>query len=109
MNYSFVALYTPNLSRKVSLVITTQPLFPRGIFNVTNLKYRSRYVIVEASDNSFVFNYMHPDTYYCYALYDNNGDNTIGSGDWISESNVAFTLDNLGVKTVNTEIDFTIP
>ncbi len=86
-----------------------QPLFTGFTPNLANLKYRSRYVILNANDQSFVFNYMHPGTYYVYALYDNDGNLTASSGDWLSTTNTTFTLSALGTTTANTQINFTIP
>ncbi len=107
--YNYAATYTPVSTKKVFLIVTTQPLFSGPVFNIGNLKYRSRYVILSASSSSFVFNYMHPGTYYYYAMYDNDGNNAINSGDWISTTNTTFTLAALGTTTTNTQINFTIP
>jgi hypothetical protein len=110
VNINFAAGYTPSSTKKVFLMITTQPLFSGFVFNSAQLKYRSRYVFLASNDNSFTFNYMHPGSYYLYTLYDANGDGTFSSGDWMS-SNLTntFTLAPLGTQTVNTTIDFTIP
>jgi len=107
--YNYAATYTPASTKKVFLIVTTQPLFSGFTFNTANLKYRSRYVILSASSASFVFNYMHPGTYYYYAMYDNDGNTIINSGDWISTTNTTFTLGAIGTTTVNTQINFTIP
>ncbi len=107
--YNYATTYTPNPSKKVFLVITTQPLFSGFTFNSGNLKFRSRYVILNASSTSFVFNYMHPGSYYYYAFYDNDANNLINSGDWISTANTGLTLVALGTTTINTQINFTIP
>ena len=107
--YTFAGGFTPVATKKVFLVITTQPLFNGVIFNSANLKYRSRYVILAANDNSYTFNYMHPGTYYYYALYDNDGNNTFGSGDWISTANTTFTLGNQAIANTTTQINFIIP
>ncbi|MBI3519534.1 MAG: hypothetical protein HY062_09290 [Bacteroidetes bacterium] len=109
VNYTFDASHVPNPNKKVLLIIMTQPLFSGFTPNLANLKYRSRYVTLVASDNSFVFNYMHPGSYYVYALYDNDGNNTASSGDWLSTANTAFTLGALGTTTVSPQINFTIP
>lgn len=108
-NYSFDATHVPVATKKVFLIITTQPLFSGFIFNAANLKYRSRYVILAANDTNFTFNYMHPGAYYFYAMYDNDGNNTINSGDWISTTNMAFSLPAQGTTTTSTQINFTIP
>ncbi|MDQ3048638.1 MAG: hypothetical protein M3R27_13900 [Bacteroidota bacterium] len=110
VNINFAAGYTADPSKKVFLMITTQPLFSGFTYNPTQLKFRSRYVFLAANDNSFTFNYMHPGSYYLYTLYDANGDGTFSSGDWMS-SNLTntFTLSAMGTQTVGTTIDFTIP
>lgn len=110
VNISYNATHTPNPSKKVFLMITTQPLFSGFTYLPANLKYRSRYVFLAANDTQFTFDYMHPGTYYIYSFYDTNGDMTFGSGDWTS-SNLTntFTLTDHGTQTVNTVIDFTIP
>lgn len=108
-NYSYTGTLTPVSTKKVFLIITTQPLFSGFTFNAGNLKYRSRYVILAANDLNFTFNYMHPGTYYYYAFYDNDGNNTANSGDWISTANTTFNLSAQGTATTNTQINFIIP
>ncbi|MBA2613978.1 MAG: hypothetical protein H0U95_18590 [Bacteroidetes bacterium] len=107
--YNYAASYAPVSTKKVLLIITTQPLFSGVTFNAASLKTRSRYVILSAGSSTFTFNYMHPGVYYYYALYDNNGDNLYSSGDWISTANTTFTLGALGTTSVSTQINFTIP
>lgn len=109
VTYSFAGTYTPNPANKVFLMITTQPLISGFSFNTANLKYRSRYVILAAGDLSYTFNYMHPGTYYVYALYDNDGNNTFSSGDWASSANSTFTLPESGNVNASATINFTIP
>lgn len=109
VNYTYAGSYTPDPSKKVFLIITTQPLISGFNINTANLIYRSRYVILAANDQSFTFNYMHPGTYYLYAVYDSDGNNTFSSGDWVSTSNTTFTLAPLGNTTTSTQINFTIP
>lgn len=109
VNYSYDAAHVPNASKKVFLVITTQPLLSGMTYNAGNLKYRSRYVILAANDQSFVFNYMHPGTYYVYAVYDSDGNGTSNSGDWFSAVNTTLVLPAQGTTTVSTQINFTIP
>ncbi len=109
-SYSFASGLNPVNSHKVFLVICAQPLFGGPFFfNMANLKYMSRYVIMDAGSTHFLFTYMHPGTYYYYALYDRDGNNTINSGDWISSSNIPFTLSPTGLANITTQIDFTIP
>ena len=109
VNYTYAGSYTPDPSKKVFLIITTQPLISGISINTGNLIYRSRYVILAANDQSFTFNYMHPGTYYLYAVYDSDGNNYFSSGDWVSTSNTTFTLSPLGNTTASTQINFTIP
>ncbi len=108
-NFTFLGSYTPSSAKKVLLIITTQPLFSGMIFNAANLKYRSRYVILSAANPGYTFNYMHPGTYYYYALYDNDGNKISSSGDWISTANTTFSLSAVGTATTTTQINFTIP
>lgn len=110
VNINFSASYTPDPNKKIFLMITTQPLFSGFTFNPAQLKFRSRYVFLSSSDNSYTFASMHPGNYYLYTLYDSNGDGTFSTGDWMS-SNLSntFTLSENGNSTVNTLIDFTIP
>lgn len=106
VTYSHSGSYTPVATNKTFLVICTQPLFS-GI--IMNLKYRSRYVVLAANDLNFTFNYMHPGTYYVYAMYDNDGNGVINSGDWFSSVGTQFSLGSLGTTTVNTVINFQVP
>ncbi len=110
VNISYGGTLTPVAGKNVFLMITTQTLFSGFTFLPAQLKFRSRYVFLASLHNKFTFSYMHPGKYYLYTLYDNNGDKTFSSGDWMS-SNLTntFTLGALGTKTVNTTIDFTIP
>jgi hypothetical protein len=107
--YSYASGFNPTAGKKVLLVVTTQPLFSGAMFNAANLKYRSRYVILDASDLSFTFNYMHPGTYYYYAMYDNDGNGIANSGDWISTTNTTFTLGAQGTASTSTQINFIVP
>lgn len=109
VNYTYDATHVPVASKKTLLIIMTQPLFSGFTPNLANLKYRSRYVILDALDQSFVFNYMHPGTYYVYAMYDNDGNLAASSGDWLSTANTSFTLNAVGTTTVSPQINFTIP
>lgn len=109
VNYSYDASHVPVLGKKVLVIMMTQPLFVGITPNLANLKYRSRYVILDDMDQSFVFNYMHPGTYYVYVLYDNDGNLAASTGDWLSTANTSFTLNALGTANVNPQINFTIP
>ena len=98
-------------SKKIMISITTQPLFPGSVFSINNMKYRSRYVFVDAAaSTSFNFNYMHPGTYYVNAIYDSNGDYNFTSGDYMNSSfDVPLTLGALGSASANVNINFQIP
>jgi hypothetical protein len=110
VNINYNASHTPDPNKKVFLMITTQALFSGFTYIPANLKYRSRYVFLAASDTQFTFDYMHPGSYYLYSFYDSNGDGLFTSGDWTASNlNNTFTLSELGTQTVNTMIDFTIP
>lgn len=109
INYTYGGNFTPDPNNKTFLIITTQPLINGFSINMANLKFRSRYVILSATNQSFVFNYMHPGTYYLYALYDADGNQNFSSGDWVSTTNATFTLTNQATTTGTTQINFTIP
>ncbi|MEZ4937823.1 MAG: hypothetical protein R2799_09550 [Crocinitomicaceae bacterium] len=102
---------TPDPSKKILYVITTQPLFNGFTFIPANLDYRSRYVLVSAqTSTSFDFNYMHPGDYYLNAVYDANGDLNFNSGDYINSNfDIPFTLTPEGTVTANATINFQIP
>lgn len=108
INYTYAGV-TPSAGKKVILIITTQPLISGFTLNLANYKYRSRYVILSATDQSFVFNYMHPGTYYLYALYDADGNLNFNSGDWVSTANTTFTLSDHGTAAATAQINFMIP
>ncbi|HTA84100.1 MAG TPA: hypothetical protein VK783_14245 [Bacteroidia bacterium] len=109
LSYTVSSSYTLNSSNHVFLIVTTQPLISGTGVNMANLIYRSRYVILSASSKSYVFNYMHPGTYYLYAVYDANSDGTMDSGDYVSTTNTTFTLSPKGTASATTQINFTIP
>lgn len=109
VNYTYAGSYTPNAAKKTFLLITTQPLISGMSVNTANMKYRSRYVILSGTDQSYTFTYMHPGTYYLYALYDDDANGTFSSGDWVSTTNTTFALGAQGNITAATQINFTIP
>jgi hypothetical protein len=98
-------------SKKVLVIITTQPLFNGFSFQPDNLKYRSRYVLLDAANQqNFEFNYMHPGSYYINAIYDENNDGQFSSGDFINSSfDVPLTLAANGTSSANVMINFQIP
>lgn len=96
--------------KRVFLIVTTQPLFSGITPQLQNLKYKSRYVILSASDASFDFNFMHPGSYYLYGLLDVNGDNTFTSGDYMSSNfSYIFTLGEKENKVLPLALTFQIP
>lgn len=102
---------TVDPSKKVLIIITTQPLFNGFNFVAANLDYRSRYVLVGAeSTTDYDFNYMHPGSYYLNAIYDSNGDGGFSSGDYMNSSfDQPFTLTANGTASPNLTINFQIP
>ncbi len=106
ISYSFDGTHSPNPNKKVLLMITTQPLFS-GI--TINLKCRSRYVSLPSNDHDFTFNYMHPGTYYLYAMYDTDGNIYNYHGDWLSATPTTFTLPEHSTTNATTQINYTIP
>lgn len=98
-------------SKKVLIIVTTQPLFDGFSFQAQNLKYRSRYVFVGALNTTgYSFNYMHPGSYYINAIYDDNGDYNFSSGDYMNSSfDVPFTLVPEENVSPNLTINFLIP
>ena len=101
----------PDNLKKVLIILTSEPLFNGLVFNVGNLKYRSRYVFVSAETNaSYTFNYMHPGTYYVNTIYDENNDLNFSSGDYMnSDLDKEFVLGSEGNTNINISIDFQIP
>jgi len=109
ISFTYLPSYTPDPSKKVLLVITTQPLISGFTLNTANLKYRSRYIITASTHQSYAFNYMHPGTYYLYAIYDADNNLNANSGDWVSTTNTTFNLSAEGTINSTTQINFTIP
>jgi hypothetical protein len=109
LSYSIAPSLSIPAAAKLTLMISTQPLFGATGPITANFKTRSRYVILTSPDNSFVFNYMHPGTYYYYALCDKDNNGVINSGDYMSATNTTFTLDALGKASASTQINFQIP
>lgn len=109
ISYTYASGFTPDPSKKVLLMISTQPLISGFTINNNNLNTRSRYITLSATDQNYNFNYMHPGTYYLYAMYDNDGNYNYSSGDWVSTTNTSFTLSPDGTTSASTQINFTIP
>lgn len=96
--------------KKVFLIVTTQPLFSGITPQLQNLKYKSRYVILSASDPTFSFSFMHPGSYYLYGLLDVDGNNTFSSGDYMSSNfSYSFALGDQENKVLPLSLNFQIP
>lgn len=109
ITYSFSGI-TPNPSYKTFLLLMTQPLFSQQTgFNPNNLNYISRYVTLNTNDTDFTFNYMHPGSYYVYAIYDANNDGVFGSGDYINLNANVLNLSAEGTANANAVVNFQIP
>jgi hypothetical protein len=109
LSYSVASSITLPAGSHVTLMVSVQPLFGTTGPITANFKTRSRYVILTSPDNSYMFNYMHPGTYYYYALCDKDNNGVINSGDYMSASNATFTLGALGKASASTQINFQIP
>ncbi len=99
-------------TKKVLIIISTQPLFNGMVFQQSNLDYRSRYVFVDAGSGipNYTFNYMHPGTYYVNAIYDADGNFNFSSGDYLNGGfDQSFTLSPNGQVSVPLNINFEIP
>lgn len=108
-NYTYASGFTPLATKKVFLVISTQPLFLGSVVNPLYLSSRSRYVTLSPFNLNYSFNYMHPGTYYLAAFYDNDGNNIPNSGDWISNTNTTFSLLAEGITNTSIQINYVIP
>jgi hypothetical protein len=109
VNYVYSGGLVPDYSKEVIVMICTQPLISGVSIATANLKTRSRYIILSADDVDYTFNYMHPGTYYVYALYDSDENGTFSSGDWVSSSNTTFTLSAEGTAQTTVQINFNLP
>lgn len=109
LSYSISPTISVAAGTKVTLMVSTQPLFGTTGPITANFKTRSRYVILTTPEDTFKFIYMHPGTYYYYALCDNDSNGIINSGDYMSATNTTFTLGALGTATASTQINFQIP
>ena len=98
-------------SKKVMIILTTEPLFNGFTFLTANLATRSRYVFVGAEQpTGYNFNYMHPGDYYVNAVYDVNGDYNFTSGDYMNGTfDIPVTLGSSGNASATVNINFQIP
>jgi len=111
LNISVMNPATVDPSRKILVIVTTEPLFNGFVFQVDNLDFRSRYVLLSAAElTSFDFNYMHPGEYYVNAIYDENNDQNFSSGDFMNSAfDIPFTLSAEGTTAAAITINFEIP
>jgi hypothetical protein len=109
INISSPATIDP--AKKVLIIITTEPLFNGFVFQPASLDTRSRYVFVGAdTPTGYDFNYMHPGDYFVNAIYDENGDYSFSSGDYMNSNfDVPVTLSPNGTANATINIDFLIP
>jgi hypothetical protein len=84
--------YTPDPNRFVLLFTTTQPLVEGMQYFPDRLRYITRYVRIPAQRGSFVFEHIHPGSYYLYGLYDADGNGEPSSGDWFSVPGTPVTV-----------------
>lgn len=98
-------------TKKVLILVSTEPLFNGFIFNIGNLAFRSRYVFVDAANiTDFTFDYMHPGKYYVNAIYDTDGDFLFSSGDYMNSNfDMEVELASKGNAATNVTINFEIP
>lgn len=108
LSYSFGSGFSADTNKSVFLFVTTKPLFNGFVPDMSALNTRCRYVVVKASQHSFEFNYMHPGSYFLYALYDADGNGVFSTGDWVSATNQAFTLNPKSTVQANTQINFSL-
>ena len=101
----------PDPSKKMLIIITTQPLFNGFVFQPASLDTRSRYVFIDAASSaSFDFDYMHLGNYYVNVIYDENGDFYLSSGDYMNGSfDVPFSLTAEGISTASVTVNFLVP
>ncbi|MCX6243617.1 MAG: hypothetical protein NTU98_02835 [Bacteroidetes bacterium] len=110
VNMSVAANLPVNSSDEIFLVFTTEPLFQGLLYQPQNLKYISRYVLLNAGTKSYKLKNVHPGKYYLYSLIDKNHDGTYMTGDYMSSDIMnTFTLGDSQNISVNTIIDFIIP
>ncbi|MBS1624039.1 MAG: hypothetical protein JST83_08480 [Bacteroidetes bacterium] len=110
LSFSFSSvLPAPDPNKSVLMFVTTQPMISGFSINYASLKTRSRYVILASGDRSYTFTYMHPGTYYVYAIYDADGNHTMSSGDYVSATNTTFTLPATGTASQTTQINYQVP
>lgn len=109
VTYSFSGV-TPNSTSKTFLLLLTQPLFsPTTGYNPNSMNYISRYVTLDANDMDYTFSYMHPGSYYVYAIYDANNDGIFGSGDYINYNSGTLSLSPESTASSNVVVNFQIP
>lgn len=95
----------------VFFVLTPQPAFQNNIPNLDSLRARSRYVILRPSqEQTFVFPYAHPGTYYVNCFADRNSNGLIDSGDYMAfPPDMVATLESDGQVGVVRTLNLTIP
>lgn len=108
---SFGSAVQTQAGAQVIVIITTQPLFSGFQYLPTNLKYRSRYVLLTgAQASSYRFDYMHPGNYYLNVIYDTNADLVPQPGEFIQfPFDKPFTVGATGAVDLQSSINTLIP
>jgi hypothetical protein len=109
VSVSYAGGLTIDPVKKTLIMISAQPLINGASVNTANYIFRSRYVLMPGSSSSFVFDQMHPGTYYVYALHDRDGNLNFSSGDYVSTANTSFTLAAKSNSNAAVQINFQIP
>lgn len=102
---------SPDPSKKMLIIISTQPLFDGFVFQPASLDTRSRYVTIDAATStSFDFDYMHPGDYYVNVIYDEDGDYYLSSGDYMNGSfDVPLNLTTASTTSATVTVNFLVP
>jgi hypothetical protein len=110
VNITIDTALTTDLSDKIFLMLTTEPLFEGLIYKEENLKYTSKYVFLSSATTTYQINNVHPGKYYIYSFIDRDHDNKYLSGDYMS-SDLAHSFNVLenADANVSTIIDYIIP
>lgn len=110
INISFARGYDTKPGNELILLLTTKPLFDGIVYKKDNLKYSSRSCHITADYNTYIFNNLHPGSYYLYAFYDYNGNNIIDKGDYMNSNvNQVISIGERQNVPANVVLNFEIP
>jgi hypothetical protein len=97
-------------SDELFLMLTTEPIFQRFVYNPQRLNYISKFVYLSIDQRTYTLTHIHPGDYYLYSYNDINGDKMHKSGDFMSSKwEHIVTVPPNGNITVDTHIDYVIP